>query len=82
MMPPRPRPPAGHLTGELLKARSDARLNHVPFCGGEPAMNDLVTTHVPSLIDDDESAERLLNTSSSSEAPPQGCGTPDRLRPL
>ncbi len=31
---------AGHLAGELLKARSGAKLNHVPFRGGGPAMND------------------------------------------
>ena len=31
---------AGHLAGELLKARSGARLNHVPFRGGGPAMTD------------------------------------------
>jgi tripartite-type tricarboxylate transporter receptor subunit TctC len=41
---------AGHLAGELLKARSGARLNHVPFRGGGPAMNDLVAGHIPSLI--------------------------------
>jgi tripartite-type tricarboxylate transporter receptor subunit TctC len=41
---------AGHLAGELLKARSGAKLNHVPFRGGGPAMNDLVAGHVPSLI--------------------------------
>jgi tripartite-type tricarboxylate transporter receptor subunit TctC len=41
---------AGHLAGELLKARSGARLNHVPFRGGGPAMNNLGAGHVPSLI--------------------------------
>ncbi len=41
---------AGHLAGELLKARSGARLNHVPFRGGGPAMNDLLGGHVPSLF--------------------------------
>ena len=41
---------AGHLAGELLKARTGTRLNHVPFRGGGPAMNDLVGGHVPSLI--------------------------------
>ncbi len=41
---------AGHLAGELLKAMSGARLNHVPFRGGGPAMNDLVGGHVPSLF--------------------------------
>src|SRR5687768_17959410 len=33
---------AGHLAGELLKSLSGARLNHVPFRGGGPAMNELV----------------------------------------
>jgi Tripartite tricarboxylate transporter family receptor len=33
---------AGHLAGELLKARSGVKLNHIPFRGGGPAMNDLV----------------------------------------
>jgi tripartite-type tricarboxylate transporter receptor subunit TctC len=41
---------AGHLAGELLKARSGAKLIHVPFRGGGPAMNDLVAGHVPSVI--------------------------------
>ncbi len=41
---------AGHLSGELLKSVSGTRLNHVPFRGGGPAMNDLVAGHVPSLI--------------------------------
>jgi tripartite-type tricarboxylate transporter receptor subunit TctC len=41
---------AGHLAGELLKSMSGARLNHVPFRGGGPAMNDLVGGHVPSLF--------------------------------
>jgi tripartite-type tricarboxylate transporter receptor subunit TctC len=41
---------AGHLAGELLMARSGARLNHVPFRGGGPAMNDLVGGHLPSVF--------------------------------
>ena len=41
---------AGHLGGELLKARSGARLNHVPFRGGAPAMNDLLAGHIPSAV--------------------------------
>lgn len=41
---------AGHLAGELLKARSGTKLNHIPFRGGGPAMNDLVAGHVPSLF--------------------------------
>ena len=38
---------AGHLAGELLRVRSGARLNHVPFRGGGPAMNDLVAGTSP-----------------------------------
>ena len=41
---------AGHLAGELLKSMSGTRLNHVPFRGGGPAMNDLVGGHVPSVF--------------------------------
>jgi tripartite-type tricarboxylate transporter receptor subunit TctC len=41
---------AGHLAGELLRARSGAKLNHVPFRGGAPAMNDLVGGHLASVM--------------------------------
>ena len=51
---------AGHLAGELLKARSGARLNHVPFRGGGPAMNDLVGGHVPSLFASAPTATPLI----------------------
>jgi len=51
---------AGHLAGELLKARSGAKLNHVPFRGGGPAMNDLVAGHVPSLIASAPTATPLM----------------------
>ena len=51
---------AGHLAGELLKARSGTRLNHVPFRGGGPAMNDLVAGHVPSLIASAPTATPLM----------------------
>jgi tripartite-type tricarboxylate transporter receptor subunit TctC len=51
---------AGHLAGELLKARSGARLNHVPFRGGGPAMNDLAGGHVPSLIASAPTATGLM----------------------
>jgi len=51
---------AGHLAGELLKARSGTKLNHVPFRGGGPAMNDLVAGHVPSLIASAPTATPLM----------------------
>ncbi len=51
---------AGHLAGELLKARSGAKLNHIPFRGGGPAMNDLAGGHVPSLIASAPTATPLM----------------------
>jgi tripartite-type tricarboxylate transporter receptor subunit TctC len=51
---------AGHLAGELLKARSGVKLNHIPFRGGGPAMNDLVAGHVPSLIASAPTATPLM----------------------
>jgi tripartite-type tricarboxylate transporter receptor subunit TctC len=41
---------AGHLAGELLRSRSGAKLNHIPFRGGGPAMNDLIAGHIPSAM--------------------------------
>jgi tripartite-type tricarboxylate transporter receptor subunit TctC len=41
---------AGHLAGELLRSRSGAKLNHVPFRGGGPAMNDLMGGHLASAM--------------------------------
>jgi tripartite-type tricarboxylate transporter receptor subunit TctC len=41
---------AGHLAGELLRVRSGVRLNHVPFRGGGPAMNDLIGGHIASAM--------------------------------
>jgi tripartite-type tricarboxylate transporter receptor subunit TctC len=51
---------AGHLAGELLKARSGTNMIHVPFRGGGPAMNDLVAGHVPSLIASAPTATPLM----------------------
>ena len=51
---------AGHLAGELLRARSGAKLNHVPFRGGGPAMNDLVAGHLPSVMASAPSAAGFL----------------------
>jgi tripartite-type tricarboxylate transporter receptor subunit TctC len=51
---------AGHLAGELLKAKSGTNMIHVPFRGGGPAMNDLVAGHVPSLIASAPTATPLM----------------------
>lgn len=51
---------AGHLAGELLRSRSGAKLNHVPFRGGAPAMNDLVAGHLPSVMASGPSAISVI----------------------
>ena len=37
---------AGHLAGELLRSRSGARLNHVPYRGGGPAFQDVIAGRI------------------------------------
>jgi len=39
------------MTGELLKNMTKLEMNHIPFKGAAPAINDLVGGHVPMLID-------------------------------
>jgi tripartite-type tricarboxylate transporter receptor subunit TctC len=36
----------GHFAGELLKAKTNANLTHVPYKGAGPALNDLIGSHV------------------------------------
>ena len=59
---------AQHLTMELLRARSKLFLNHVPYKGGAPAINDLLGGHVPTLMIGMGEASAFLGT--------------DRVRPL
>lgn len=40
-----------HLSGELFKSMAGVNINHVPYRGGAPAMNDLVAGHIPLLFD-------------------------------
>lgn len=40
-----------HLAAELFKKMAGVTLNHVPYRGAAPAMNDLVAGHVPILFD-------------------------------
>lgn len=41
---------AGHLTGELLKAQTGARLTHVPYKGGGQAITDAISGQVPLMV--------------------------------
>ena len=59
---------AQHLTMELLRAGSKLSLNHVPYKGGAPAINDLLGGHVPTLMIGMGEASAFLGT--------------DRVRPL
>jgi tripartite-type tricarboxylate transporter receptor subunit TctC len=40
-----------HLAGELLKARANIEIVHVPYRGAAPAMNDLIGGQIPILFD-------------------------------
>lgn len=40
----------GHLSGELFKSLSGARMLHVPYGGGGPALVDLLAGHIPSAV--------------------------------
>ncbi|MCZ4317225.1 tripartite tricarboxylate transporter substrate binding protein [Comamonadaceae bacterium G21597-S1] len=39
-----------HLAGELFQARSGARLMHVPYKGGAPALNDVMAGQIPMMF--------------------------------
>lgn len=40
----------GHLAGELFKIASGAPINHIPYRGSGPALNDIVAGHVQLMI--------------------------------
>ena len=39
-----------HLIGELLKSQSETDIAHVPYRGAGPAMTDLISGHIPMLV--------------------------------
>lgn len=40
-----------HFAGEWFKAAAGIRMVHVPYRGSGPAMNDLISKHIPYLVD-------------------------------
>jgi tripartite-type tricarboxylate transporter receptor subunit TctC len=41
---------AAHLIAELFKSMADVQINHIPYRGGGPAVNDLVAGHVDLMF--------------------------------
>lgn len=41
---------ASHLAGEMFAAKAGVKMQHVPYRGGAPALNDLVAGHVNSQL--------------------------------
>ena len=42
---------ANHLSGELLKVMTGINIQHVPYRGAAPALNDVIAGHVPIMFD-------------------------------
>ena len=41
----------GHLTGEMFASSAGVKLQHVPYKGSAPAINDLLGNQIPSMFD-------------------------------
>jgi len=39
-----------HLVGELFKSLTDTKITHVPYRGAGPALSDLISGHIPVLV--------------------------------
>ena len=51
-----------HLSMEMLKHRTGAPLNHVPYRGGGPALNDVISGHIPFFFSNGSSAISLVQS--------------------
>ncbi|MGB3290642.1 MAG: tripartite tricarboxylate transporter substrate binding protein [Burkholderiaceae bacterium] len=50
-----------HIAGELLTQKTGAKLVHVPYKGGAPAVNDVVAGHIPLAFVSAASVQGYLN---------------------
>ena len=51
-----------HLAGELLNQRTGARLEHIPYKGGGPAVTDVVGGQIPLVFTAIASAQQYVRT--------------------
>jgi len=68
-----------HLSAELFKKMTGAKLRHVPYRGAAPAMNDLVAGHVPVLFDN---LPTVIPQVQAGTVRALAVGTPKRLSSL
>jgi tripartite-type tricarboxylate transporter receptor subunit TctC len=51
-----------HLAGELFKSMTGTQMNHIPYRGSPPALNDVVAGHVNLMFSDPSSAVQQIRT--------------------
>ena len=68
-----------HLAGELLKMTAKVEINHVPYTGAAPAVNDLMSGHVSSMFAD---APVLLGAVQGGQLKALAVGSRTRIRVL
>ena len=53
---------AAHLIAELFKSMAGVQINHIPYRGGGPAVNDLVAGHVDLMFGELASAHQYIQS--------------------
>lgn len=53
-----------HLSGELFKSLADVKMQHIPYRGSGPALNDVVAGQVPIQFDNLPSASEFIKAGS------------------